>query len=240
MFKPNQPTAYKRGIIEFYGLTFKVTPDVLIPRFETEQLVKEVINFVHKNLPADKPPKILDVGTGSGCIAIALAKSLPTAKITAIDISEKALQIAKENAKTHQVENQITFIHSDLLSNLIMEKSQPNIIIANLPYIPTERIPTLDSSVKDFEPLIALDGGLDGFDIYRKLFKQITEHKLTPKLIIVEIDDTHKKIAVEESRRYFPQSTAEIKKDASNLDRLLQIRSPGEQITSQTPTLTIG
>ncbi len=223
-----RPAAYKTGAIEFCGLLIKVTPDVLIPRFETEQLIKEIINFARKNLPADKPLKILDVGTGSGCISIALAKEISSAQITALDISEKALRIAKENAKIHQVEKQITFIKSDLLSNLSEEKSQPDIIVANLPYIPTLRIPTLDSSVKDFEPLIALDGGSDGFDLYQKLFKQIAENGITPKLIIVEIDDTHRGVALKEAQRYFPQAKTEIKKDTPGLDRLLkiQIRSP--------------
>ena len=216
-----KPDAYKNGRIEFCGLLIKVTPDVLIPRFETEQLVKETINFIHNNLPNIKLIRILDVGTGSGCISIALAKGISSAQITALDISKKALRVAKENAQTHQVENQITFTHSDLLSNLRKEESQPDIIVANLPYIPKERIPTLDSSVKDFEPLIALDGGSDGFDIYRKLFTQIKKKEMTPKLIIAEIDDTHRKIAMEEAKHYFPQSKVEIKKDTSNLDRLL-------------------
>src|SRR3989344_8414825 len=187
----NRPKQYTQGWVEFYKLKFKITPDVLIPRPETELLVDEVIRFLanHPERPKGvegSPYTVLDIGTGAGNVAISIAKN-SRAKISAADISLKALKVAKQNAKLHGVEKRIFFLKSDLLSNI---KSSPDIIVTNLPYIPSERIPYLDSSVKDHEPHIALDGGEDGFKLYRKLFKQIKEKKLYFKLLIGEIDYT--------------------------------------------------
>lgn len=211
----NQPLAYVRGYAEFYKLKFKITPDVLIPRPETELLVDEVLKF--------NPKTMIDLGTGSGCIAISVAKNLPSVKIIAIDISEKALEIAKLNAKYNHVEKQIVFAQNDLLSNF---KKAPDIIAANLPYIPSKRIPQLDESVIDFEPHLALDGGYDGFALYRKMFDQIVQQKLFPKIIVAEIDDTHRDIARYEAQHYFPQAKVEIKQDLTKRDRLLQVEFP--------------
>lgn len=220
---PHIPLQYKTGWVEFYKLKFKVTPDVLIPRPESELLVDEILSAL-PTFPSTLT--ILDIGTGSGCLAISIIKHLPTwnvgIQIIATDISEKALQIAKQNAKLNGVESRIKFINSDLLPNLY----PPNIIVANLPYIPTERIPYLDESVKGFEPLIALDGGKDGFELYRRLFKQIVRQprRLYPKLIICEIDYTHGELAYDEARKYFPQAEVEVKKDLTKKQRILVIK----------------
>lgn len=228
----NQPSAYKKGYAEFYKLKFKITPDVLIPRPETELLVDEVLKFVHKpQTPNHQPITILDLGTGSGNIAISLAKNLPSSypvHIIATDISPKALKVARQNAKLHRVEDKITFIKSNLLCNLGGCTFKPNIIVTNLPYIPSARIPYLDSSVKNFEPHIALDGGEDGFELYRKLFQQIKEFSLPPqgwkpKLIVGEIDYTHGELAVDEAYKYFPEAEIEVKTDLAHLQRILKI-----------------
>lgn len=215
--KSEQPKAYKDGHIEFYKLKFKVTEDVLIPRPETELLVDAVLEFLKKNPGSHK---ILDLGTGSGAIAISIAKN-SDAKIIASDISPKALKIAKLNAKFHSVEEKITFIRSNLLAKV---DTKPDIIVTNLPYIPTERIAYLDSSVKDFEPVIALDGGKDGFDLYRKLFAQIVKKGWKPKLIIGEIDYTQGELAVLEAQKYFPEATVEVKKDLAHMQRILKVK----------------
>lgn len=212
----SRPSQYLQGWVEFYKLKFKITPDVLIPRPETELLVDEVLKFAK-----DKILTVLDLGTGSGNIAISIAKNNKKIKVFATEISEKALDSAKENAKKHKVDKRIFFIESDLLSNVM---AAPDIIVTNLPYIPTERIPYLDSSVKDFEPHIALDGGEDGFELYRKLFKQMKEKNLIPQLFAGEIDYTHGQLALNEALKYFPDAEVEVKTDLAFKQRILIIQ----------------
>lgn len=214
----DKPKQYVQGWVEFYKLKFKVTPDVLIPRPETELLVDEVLKSI------TQLPTILDLGTGAGNIAISIAKNAPDVKIIATDISSKALKVAQENAKLHGVENQIRFIQSNLLSNCNLSPIPCTlIIVTNLPYIPKARIPYLDSSVKDFEPHVALDGGKDGFELYRKLFRQINDKGWKPKLIIGEIDYTHGELALHEAQKCFPQAQVEVRKDLAHLQRILKI-----------------
>lgn len=244
----DQPTAYQKGYIEFYKLKFKLTPDVLIPRPETELLVDEVLSRIKNHaMPAGRQESrikeksnnpqfiiqnskfiILDIGTGAGNIAISIAKNLrgSNVKIVATDVSPKALKVAKQNAKLHGVGRKIVFIKSDLLKNPLILNTYPSslIIVTNLPYIPHGRIAYLDSSVKDFEPLVALDGGSDGFELYRKLFKEIKEKGWKPKLIIGEIDYTHSELALLEARKYFPDYKVEVKKDLAHKPRILILR----------------
>lgn len=216
--KYSKPKQYIQGWVEFYKLKFKVTPDVLIPRPETELLVDQVLQFA-KN----QAFTALDIGTGSGNIAISIAKNNKKIKVFATEISEKALEVARKNAKLNKVEKRIFFIQSDLLSNI---KNVPDVIVTNLPYIPTARISYLDPSVKDFEPVIALDGGPDGFDLYRKLFAQMSEKNLIPKLFVGEIDYTHGELAVNEAQKYFPSAQIEVKHDLAKKQRILVITQP--------------
>lgn len=225
-----KPVQYTKGHVEFYKLKFIVTPDVLIPRPETELLVDEVLSFITQN--PKKQYKVLDIGTGSGNIAIAIAKNVPQVKVIATDISNAALEMAKQNARFHQVNHQITFLQNDLLTNLPSHStsgnSDPEIIVTNLPYIPSARIPYLDSSVKDFEPQVALDGGEDGFELYRKLFKQIAEKGWKPKLLIGEIDYTHGDLAYNEAKKYL-EGGVEVKKDFAKKQRILKVQTIAEE-----------
>lgn len=209
------PKQYITGWVEFYKLKFKVTADVLIPRPETELLVDEVLNFYILN---PKPYSLLDIGTGSGNIAISVAKNNKKIKVFATDVSPEALVIAKINAKKHRVEKRIFFMQSDLLSNI---NKCPDVIVTNLPYIPFLRIDYLDSSVRDFEPHIALDGGKDGFELYRKLFAQMKEKNFTPQIFIGEIDYTHGELAANEALKYFPDAKVEVKTDLAHNQRIL-------------------
>lgn len=209
-----KPIQYKKGFCEFYKLKFLVNPDVLIPRSETELLVDVVLQ--------SNSETVLDIGTGAGNIAISIAKNC-SAKIIATDVSQKALMVARKNARLHGVENRIKFIKSDLLEQVETSSTQAMIIVTNLPYIPSSRIHYLDSSVKDYEPYVALDGGEDGFELYRKLFFQINQKNLKPKLIIGEIDYTHGELAQRETQKFFPKASVEVKTDLNHKQRILII-----------------
>lgn len=238
----NYPKQYQQGYTEFFKLKFTVTPDVLIPRPETETLIESVLTYISSHYSLSSPLSIIDIGTGSGCIAISLANQLATWKvdtqILATDISGKTLKVAQENAltilKSYPRGVTIRFLKSDLLSSVPRSLlTAPLLIVANLPYIPSSRIAKLDPSVKDFEPLIALDGGKDGFDMYRKLFAQICKNSLPPgrwdpKLIAIEIDDTQSKIAQAEAKKYFPEAQIEVKKDLFKRPRVLLIKDTSE------------
>jgi release factor glutamine methyltransferase len=156
-----EPIQYIIGETEFSGLPFRVTPDVLIPRPETEHLVEKVLEFA-ANFPA---PRIVDVGTGSGCIAIALAHKFPHAAITAIDLSRSALAVARENAKRNGVD--LRFLEGDLLMPVAEEQFE--IVVSNPPYVPSADRDTLSVEVRDYEPLLALFAGDDGLEVYRRL-----------------------------------------------------------------------
>jgi len=179
----NEPLAYILGYREFYGFKFFVDKRVMIPRHDTEELIYAVIKCAKKE--NKKPIKIVDVGTGSGCIAITLAKLLTNAKIYAVDIDQKALFVARKNAKHHQVYEKITFLKSNLLSSL---PEPVDVIVANLPYIKTAKIKRLEPEVYNWEPKLALDGGADGKKEYDKLFLQASKYLRRDGKIIYETD----------------------------------------------------
>ncbi|WP_158749198.1 peptide chain release factor N(5)-glutamine methyltransferase [Acidobacterium sp. S8] len=162
----HEPIQYILGEQEFYGLSFAVTPDVLIPRPETEHLVEALLARV----PHDMPLTIADIGTGSGAIAIALAHTLRDAQVTALDISEAALAIARRNAETHQVADRVRFLKSDLLSAVAGESFDA--IVSNPPYVAEADRATLEPQVRDYEPAFALFAGPSGLDIYERLIPQ--------------------------------------------------------------------
>lgn len=210
-----RPVQYAQGYARFFDIDLVVDPRVLIPRLETEFLVKKTIEWLSLN-SSSKPQHVLDVGTGSGAIAISLAKNRNNIRITASDISPDALSLAKENSRRQNLSNRINFILGDLLEPIDRDI---DVILANLPYIPTSVIPQLDPSVRDFEPHLALDGGRDGLDLYRRLLDQIKERALKPKLCIFEINDHGGSgMALEISKR-FPSVDFQMVKDSSDLDR---------------------
>ncbi len=159
-----EPIQYILGEQEFYGLPFKVTSAVLIPRPETELLVEAVLD----RLPNDEPLRIVDVGTGSGAIAIAVAHYLPQASVTALDLSEAALAVARENAQRLGLDHRVRFMRSDLLTGV--EGEEPfDAVLSNPPYIPESDRQSLHRQVREFEPGMALFAGAEGMDIYRNL-----------------------------------------------------------------------
>jgi release factor glutamine methyltransferase len=166
-----EPIQYITGEAEFYGLPFHVTPEVLIPRPETEHLVEKAIEFAR--LPdgfSSKTYRIVDVGTGSGAIAVALAHHLPNAQLTALDISLDVLNVACENALRNAVVDRIQFIQSDLLAAVAHERF--DMVVSNPPYVPETDRDSLSVEVRDHEPGLALFAGEDGLDIYRRLIPE--------------------------------------------------------------------
>jgi release factor glutamine methyltransferase len=158
-----EPIQYITGEAEFYGLPFRVTPDVLIPRPETEHLIEKVLELAANFTQ----PRIVDVGTGSGIIAVALAHKLPAATITATDLSQSALAIAQENAERNGVASRIRFLEGDLLAPIREERFE--IVVSNPPYVPEADRAALSVEVRDYEPALALYAGEDGLGIYRRL-----------------------------------------------------------------------
>lgn len=173
-----KPLQYVLGDTEFYGYKIKLNENVLIPRFDTELVAEKAISLVSKE------DEVLDLCTGSGCIAIAVQKKTGC-KMTAADKSEKALIVAEENAKLNGAP--VTFLQSDMFNNLQGQKF--NCIICNPPYIKSEDIAGLDSEVKDYEPISALDGGKDGLDFYRILAKEAKNHLKENGVIVLELGD---------------------------------------------------
>jgi release factor glutamine methyltransferase len=163
-----EPLQYITGRQEFFGLEFEVTPDVLIPRPETELIVEETIRVVERHHIAH--PVIVDAGAGSGCIAVALARELAEARVVAIDISESALRVARRNAARHGLGDRIGFIASDLLEALA-EEEFADFILSNPPYVSEEEMPSLQREVRDWEPRLALTDSNDGLSFYRRLLK---------------------------------------------------------------------
>jgi release factor glutamine methyltransferase len=167
----NEPVQYIIGETEFFSLKFLVNKSVLIPRPETEILVEKVIDFCKKKYPEDKTINVLDIGTGSGNIAISLAKNLPLAKVVAIDISNEALETAHKNAEIHNVSEQIQFKKIDIITEKIPSEmgKKIDILVSNPPYIPLQEFQNLPDEIKKFEPEIALHDNSDGFSFYKKI-----------------------------------------------------------------------
>lgn len=193
-----EPLQYITGVQEFMKFNFIVNKDVLIPQPDTEILVEEVIKIANKM----ENPIILDLCTGSGAIAVSLAKNIPNAKIIATDISKKALEIAKYNAKLNGVLNSIDFIESNLFNKI--KNIKFDVIVSNPPYIATNEIQKLPKDVRQ-EPVIALDGGKDGLDFYRKIYDKGNEFLNRQGYICVEIGFNQResvKRIIEKKQRY--------------------------------------
>ena len=209
------PVAYLTHEREFFGLKFYVDQRVLIPRPETELLVEETLRLC-KDYEADLPaPRIVDVGTGSGCVAIALAKNLPNAAITAVDISEDALAVAYKNAKTHGVTSQLTFRKN----NLIVDLPPFDIIVANLPYISTSETALVSPETLHHEPHLALFGGATGYELFITLFSQIAALPKPPLALIGEMGFNQREGLERELAHFFPKARVVWKDDLAGLPR---------------------
>jgi len=221
----SQPVQYQNGDVEFFGRMFFTDPRALIPRFETEFLVSKTIAWCAQRNPR-RAWSIIDIGTGSGVIAISLALDLPDTSIAAIDASKSALALARKNALKHNVMDRVHFIQGDLLAEF---NGHVDIVVANLPYLPTERISKLDASVRDFEPHQALDGGVDGLESYRQLFGQLARRSCRPSLCVFEIDDEQENGARKEVAKWLPDARISIVKDTSDFVRYVVLEFNKDQ-----------
>lgn len=212
-----EPVSYIIGRKEFWSLSFKVNPAVMIPRPETETLVEVAL----KIFSSISSPSILEIGTGSGAISIALAIELPQATIIAIDISPEALTVAKENAFLHGVRS-IRFIAGNLFEPLEGERTAFDLIISNPPYIPTNEIPHLPPGIRDYEPAVAFDGGADGLEFHRKIARDAHYYLKPGGYLLLEFGkDQGQEVAklISETQKF---SSPEIIKDLSGLERVVE------------------
>ncbi len=190
-----EPMQYITGTQEFMGLTFKVNPSVLIPRQDTETMVEDAIEVITKKtlrgeeFCKDTPKEVLDLCCGSGAIGISLAKLCSKVKVTCSDLSEGALETAKGNAALNDCAKTVKFEQGDLFAPFCgkLGKKKFDMIISNPPYIESEVIPTLQTEVKDHEPMMALDGGMDGLDFYRQIVEEAPNHLKKHGIIMMEI-----------------------------------------------------
>jgi release factor glutamine methyltransferase len=220
-----EPIAYLTGKAHFFNLEFDVTRDVLIPRPDTETLVENVLQFV-RHQGGFEAPRVLDLCTGSGCIAAAIAHNLKTAVVTATDLSSAAVAIARRNIERLGLSGRVLVEEGDLFEPLArMVDVQPfNLIVSNPPYIPTAQIESLDRSVREYEPIEALDGGLDGLVIHRKILSE-APHRLAPGgRIYLEIAFDQADLAQQVASEYPPFDEIQILKDFGGRDRVLTAR----------------
>jgi release factor glutamine methyltransferase len=202
------PVAYLVGKREFYSLSFEVTPDVLIPRPETEHLVVELLDRA-KELGAETPLEIADVGTGSGILAICAAKNLPHAKITAVDLSPAALEVARRNAAKHGVADRIEFIESDLFAKLAADR-RFHFIVSNPPYVSESEFSALAPDVRDHEPRLALVAGPTGTSVIERLIPAAAERLHPGGRLMIELSpmiEPAVRQLIEKDGRFLPPTT---------------------------------
>jgi len=217
--KNGAPVQYLIGEERFYGRPFFVDEAVLIPRPETEELVAKVVEKIEKRFGKEHITGC-DIGTGSGCIAISLALEIPNLLMTAIDISERALSVARQNAKRLGAHH-VKFVHGDLLAPAIEKEQRYHIVVSNPPYIETETIETLDASVRDYEPRLALDGGKDGLDFYRKIIAELPKVLEPQALVGFEVGVGQSEAVMMLLRRQFPDARIELTHDINHKNRIV-------------------
>ena len=217
------PLQHLVGSVGFYGLDVQVSPNALIPRPETELLVETVIKTIHSHKRQNEPVKLLDLATGTGCIALALAKELPMAQVWGLDISEDALNLARKNASNSGLEKRVTWIHSDMWRSIKDPDQKWDYLISNPPYIPSHEIDELEPEVRDHDPKLALDGGQDGLDFYRLLANQADRWISQSGFIFLECG----KDQADDIKKLFKSASwfaDQVVRDYNNIQRILVFR----------------
>ena len=215
--KKGKPLAYILGSWDFYGLSFTVNPAVLIPRPETELLVDTALEILKQKTESCF---LADIGTGSGCIASAVAKNNTNARFIATDISRDALETAQVNIQRHILTEQVSLLQSNLLAGI---QARFDLVCANLPYIPQKILQGLE--VSRFEPRLGLDGGKDGLSLFRRLFDQLPEHTAAGGSILLEMQFDQAEALQDLAHLHFPEARVIIKRDLAGCDRLLIIHT---------------
>lgn len=217
----HEPLQYITGVQNFYGYDFQVSPSVLIPRYDTEVLIEKIMQL------KPTPNRVLDLCTGSGCIAVTLAKEIPLSLCAAVDISEEALQVAQENAK--QLEAEVTFLQGDLYRPIEEKKlGSFDLIVSNPPYIPTEVCESLMEEVRDHEPRLALDGKEDGLHFYRRIIKDAGRYLNPGGFLALEIGSDQGK-DIREMLQSHGFQNVQIHKDLAGLERVACGRWMGDR-----------
>ena len=225
-----EPVAYLIGVREFAGLLFRVDRRVLIPRPDTEILLEVAIKRL---APLGGSGRAADVGTGSGAIAISLARACPSAVVHAIDIDAGALRVARGNARRLGTSRQLR-VH--LGDGLQAARARVDVVCANLPYLPVDTISGLDPTVRDWEPHLALAGGADGLDPYRSLLRDTPRLVRSGGSILMECDPTQIGALSDLARHAHPDADLIVHRDLAGRDRVVEARLPGSQRASQPPT----
>jgi release factor glutamine methyltransferase len=215
--KSGEPLPYILGNWPFYGLDFKVNAETLIPRPETELMVEEALQWLNAH-PGRR--SVIDVGTGSGCIAITLAVHIQDLQVTGSDISLAALEVASINADNHGVAARLKLVHADLLPDNL---SSYDMICANLPYVPTKTLERLD--VFGREPTLALDGGPDGLRLIRRLITQAARILAPEGLVMLEIEATQGEEALSLAEEFYPKAQIELLPDLAGHNRIIRIET---------------
>jgi release factor glutamine methyltransferase len=216
-----EPLPYILGHWEFFGLEFEVTPAVLIPRPETELLVERAIAWLRKSVNGSWGLRVMDVGTGSGCIAISLVVNVPGLSITATDISPAALNVARHNADKMNISGGIVFLEADLFSNPSI--TDPFfLIVANLPYIPTKTLHKIPFYSR--EPTLALDGGSDGLALIHRFLTEAPNRLIPGGLLLMEIEASEGPTVLSLASEAFPKARIHLHKDLAGHDRLLEVK----------------
>ena len=218
-----EPLAYILGHREFYGIDLQVSPSVMVPRPETELLVERTLLVCLERLEKGSFV-VVDVGTGSGCIAITLAMHLPMCTVLAVDISQEALDVARINVRNHHLEERVTLMQSDLLDKV---DGPVDVIVGNLPYIPTDRIDQLSPEVRS-EPRTALDGGQDGMDQLGRLLSQSVTKLAPMATVLLEIDPGQSLGLKKATMGLFGDAMISIEQDLAGLERLFVLELPSE------------
>ncbi|TWU23790.1 peptide chain release factor N(5)-glutamine methyltransferase [Bythopirellula polymerisocia] len=216
------PVAYLVGQREFFSLSFEVTPDVLIPRPETEQLVVRALDLA-KEMKSAEPLKIADVGTGSGAIAVCIAKHFENCSVTAIDISPAALDVARRNAEKHGVAERIKFVAGDLFSTLSSTEKY-SLVLSNPPYVSSEEMADLAPDVRDYEPHLALDGGEHGTEVIERLIAQSPGYLLSGAWLLLEVGATNAERVEALISQDSELELQETLKDIAGLPRVVQAK----------------
>ncbi|WP_449355032.1 peptide chain release factor N(5)-glutamine methyltransferase [Virgibacillus natechei] len=213
------PVQHLTGEESFYGRPFSINENVLIPRPETEELVQHMINLAGQK---DKQPVIVDIGTGSGIIAITLALEIPNAIVYASDISEEALEIAARNAK--QLDVEVTFLHGDFLQPFIDNNIQADIIVSNPPYIAKADMKHISDTVKNFDPELALFAEENGLAAYQKIIEQAHQVIKDDGQLAFEIGDQQSVSVTALVKKRFPSAEVQTIKDINKKDRIITVR----------------